>query len=91
MPMPLIPDIAVFQRKLATLPLATYQAGERLTARAALTTGSNRRIRLALRWTAPTSSNSGRLPARRWRSLFRDGGAQVFPGAHALWAVSDGP
>ena len=28
MPMPLIPDIAVFQRKLATLPLATYQAGE---------------------------------------------------------------
>ena len=28
MPTPLIPDIAVFQRKLATLPLATYQAGE---------------------------------------------------------------
>jgi hypothetical protein len=26
MPMPLIPDIAIFQRKLATLPLATYQA-----------------------------------------------------------------
>jgi CRP/FNR family cyclic AMP-dependent transcriptional regulator len=26
--MPLIPDIAVFQRKLATLPLATYQADE---------------------------------------------------------------
>ena len=26
--MALIPDIAVFQRKLATLPLATYQAGE---------------------------------------------------------------
>ena len=26
--MPLIPDIAVFQRKLATLPLETYQAGE---------------------------------------------------------------
>jgi CRP/FNR family transcriptional regulator, cyclic AMP receptor protein len=25
---PLIPDMAVFQRKLATLPLATYQAGE---------------------------------------------------------------
>jgi hypothetical protein len=28
MPMPLSPDIALFQRKLATLPLATYQAGE---------------------------------------------------------------
>ena len=28
MPTPLIPDMAVFQRKLATLPLATYQAGE---------------------------------------------------------------
>src|SRR5262249_2784710 len=28
MPTPLIPDIAVFQRKLATLPLVTYQAGE---------------------------------------------------------------
>jgi hypothetical protein len=28
MPMPLIPDIAVFQRKLATLPLTSYQAGE---------------------------------------------------------------
>jgi hypothetical protein len=26
--MPLIPDIAVFQRKLATLPLTSYQAGE---------------------------------------------------------------
>lgn len=28
MPIPLIPDMAVFQRKLATLPLATYQVGE---------------------------------------------------------------
>jgi hypothetical protein len=28
MPKPLIPDIAVFQRKLATLPLVTYQAGQ---------------------------------------------------------------
>jgi CRP/FNR family cyclic AMP-dependent transcriptional regulator len=28
MPMPLIPDIAVFQKKLAALPLATYQPGE---------------------------------------------------------------
>jgi hypothetical protein len=28
MPTPLIPDMAVFQRRLATLPLATYQAGE---------------------------------------------------------------
>src|SRR5262249_48924511 len=28
MPTPLIPDMAVFQRKLATLPLTTYQAGE---------------------------------------------------------------
>ena len=28
MPMPLIPDVAVFQRKLAGFPLATYQAGE---------------------------------------------------------------
>jgi CRP/FNR family cyclic AMP-dependent transcriptional regulator len=38
MPMPLIPDIAVFQRKLAGFPLATYQAGETVLA-AASTTG----------------------------------------------------
>ena len=38
MPMHLIPDIAVFQRKLATLPLATYQAGETVLS-AASTTG----------------------------------------------------
>lgn len=38
MPMPLIPDLAVFQRKLATLPLATYQAGETVLS-AASTTG----------------------------------------------------
>src|SRR5215472_3992803 len=37
-PMPLIPDIAVFQRKLATLPLVTYQAGETVLS-AASTTG----------------------------------------------------
>jgi len=37
-PMPLIPDMAVFQRKLATLPLETYQAGETVL-RAASTTG----------------------------------------------------
>ena len=28
MPIPLIPDIGLFQRKLAGFPLATYQAGE---------------------------------------------------------------
>ena len=28
MPIPLIPDIALFQRKLAGFPLATYQADE---------------------------------------------------------------
>ncbi|HEY6604079.1 MAG TPA: cyclic nucleotide-binding domain-containing protein [Xanthobacteraceae bacterium] len=28
MPMPLIPNIAIFQRKLAGFPIATYQAGE---------------------------------------------------------------
>jgi hypothetical protein len=38
MPMPLIPDIAVFQRKLATLPVVTYRAGETVL-RAASTTG----------------------------------------------------
>src|SRR5258707_7308782 len=38
MPMPLIPDIAVFQRKLATLPLTSYQAGETVLS-AASTTG----------------------------------------------------
>jgi CRP/FNR family cyclic AMP-dependent transcriptional regulator len=38
MPMPLIPDMAVFQTKLATLPLATYQAGETVLS-AASTTG----------------------------------------------------
>src|ERR1700745_2117726 len=38
MPTPLIPDIAVFQRRLATLPLATYQAGETVLS-AASTTG----------------------------------------------------
>ena len=36
--MPLIPDIAVFQRKLATLPLVTYQAGQTVL-RAASATG----------------------------------------------------
>jgi hypothetical protein len=35
---PLIPDMAVFQRRLATLPLATYQAGETVLS-AASTTG----------------------------------------------------
>jgi hypothetical protein len=30
--MPLIPDTAVFQRRLAALPLATYQAGETVLA-----------------------------------------------------------
>ena len=38
MPMPLIPDMAIFQRKLATLPLETYQAGETVLS-AASTTG----------------------------------------------------
>src|SRR5712671_7363595 len=38
MPMPLIPDMAVFQRKLATLPLVTYQPGETVLS-AASTTG----------------------------------------------------
>src|SRR6266481_600459 len=37
MPMPLIPDIAVFQRKLATLPLASYQAGETVLSGASTT------------------------------------------------------
>ena len=37
MPMPLIPDTAVFQRKLATLPLATYQAGETVLVAASTT------------------------------------------------------
>jgi hypothetical protein len=36
--MPLIPDIAVFQRKLAGFPIATYQAGETVLT-AASTTG----------------------------------------------------
>jgi CRP/FNR family transcriptional regulator, cyclic AMP receptor protein len=35
---PLIPDMGVFQRKLATLPLAAYQAGETVLS-AASTTG----------------------------------------------------
>src|SRR6516164_162739 len=38
MPTPLMPDMAVFQRRLATLPLATYQAGE-IVLSAASTTG----------------------------------------------------
>jgi len=38
MPTPLIPDLAVFQSRLATLPLATYQAGETVLS-AASTTG----------------------------------------------------
>jgi CRP/FNR family cyclic AMP-dependent transcriptional regulator len=37
-PMPLIPNIAVFQRKLAGFPIATYQAGETVLT-AASTTG----------------------------------------------------
>src|SRR5215831_13556754 len=38
MPLPLIPNIAVFQRKLAGFPIATYQAGETVLT-AASTTG----------------------------------------------------
>src|SRR5256886_9338498 len=38
MPMPLIPEIAVFQRKLDALPNVTYQAGETVLS-AASTTG----------------------------------------------------
>jgi hypothetical protein len=38
MPTPLIPDTAIFQRKLATLPLVTYRAGETVLS-AASTTG----------------------------------------------------
>src|SRR5467141_4858943 len=38
MPTPLIPDMAVFQRKLTTLPLVTYRAGETVLS-AASTTG----------------------------------------------------
>ena len=34
----LIPDMAIFQRKLATLPLVTYRAGETVLS-AASTTG----------------------------------------------------
>ncbi len=32
MPTPLIPDIALFQRKLASFPVATYQAGDSVLA-----------------------------------------------------------
>jgi len=38
MPMPLLPNVADFQRKLATFPLATYEAGETVLS-AASTTG----------------------------------------------------
>ena len=38
MPTPLIPDTAIFQRKLATLPLVTYPTGETVLS-AASTTG----------------------------------------------------
>jgi hypothetical protein len=41
MPTPLIPNIAVFQRKLAGFPIATYRAGEIVLA-AASTTGRSR-------------------------------------------------
>ena len=37
MAMRLIPDIGVFQKKLATLPLATYRAGETVLSTAATT------------------------------------------------------
>jgi CRP/FNR family transcriptional regulator, cyclic AMP receptor protein len=37
MPMPLIPNIAVFQRKLAGFPIATYQAGETVLTAASMT------------------------------------------------------
>jgi CRP/FNR family transcriptional regulator, cyclic AMP receptor protein len=44
MPMPLIPDTAVFQKRLAALPLAIYQAGETV-----LTAGSTTGRLLILR------------------------------------------
>jgi CRP/FNR family cyclic AMP-dependent transcriptional regulator len=37
MPTPLIPDMAVLQRKLVTLPLVTYQAGETVLSTASTT------------------------------------------------------
>ncbi len=37
MPMPLIPNIAVFQRKLASYPLVTYQVGETVITAASVT------------------------------------------------------
>ena len=37
MPMPLIPDVTVFQKKLTTFPLATYRAGQTVLSAAATT------------------------------------------------------
>src|SRR5262245_32303967 len=37
MPLPLIPNIAVFQRKLSGFPIATYQAGETVLTTASTT------------------------------------------------------
>jgi CRP/FNR family transcriptional regulator, cyclic AMP receptor protein len=52
--MPLIPDIAVFQRKLAGFPLATYQAGETV-----LTAGSTTGRLLILKQGAVTVVKEG--------------------------------
>jgi CRP/FNR family transcriptional regulator, cyclic AMP receptor protein len=52
--MPLIPDSAIFQKRLGALPLVTYQAGETV-----LTAGSRTGQLLILKSGAGKNSNDG--------------------------------
>jgi hypothetical protein len=56
--MPLIPNISLFQSKLAGFPIATYQAGETVVA-AAATTG---RLLILRKVRFPSSGMASRSP-----------------------------
>jgi hypothetical protein len=76
MPTPLIPDLSVVQRKFATLPLVTYQAGETV-----LSTDSTTGRLLFLKEGAVTVEKEGVQIARDgtwcrlWRTLCASGSA----------------
>jgi hypothetical protein len=61
MPMPLMPDIAVFQRKLATLPLTSDQAGDR--------SGFRGFLELAARTSVYRSRSADQYPAAQLVTL----------------------
>jgi hypothetical protein len=66
MPTPLIPDIALFQRKLASFPVATYQAGDSVLAAGSRT---GRLLRCASGHAAAPPSSVMKCPDRGHQRL----------------------